>query len=511
MIRVLAFFLCVFSGTLATAQQEVIYHVVTRSFFDSNNDGIGDLKGVQQKLDYLQELGITTLSLAPIYQSEFYHNLYAADLEKIDPKYGTFKEYRDLIQEVHRRKMKLYQEIDLQFVSTKHLWFTDSFKNTKSIYSGYIYYTDVKNETPYLLPEIITYKNTKEQVVALNLKNAKVAAHVNKALKYWTDPNGDGNFYDGVDGFTLHNMTDKLDNSGKMGNLLKDFWNSLFTNLKKTNPKLQLLAQPANANSFGKELYAKAGADRVLAVKLRDAIVSFDKAKISKAADSTFLHLAADKFPVVYIENEDTGRFASATGMDAGKMRAGAALNLLMGGVPCVYYGQELGMKGEYLKGETDGNRIPVQQAFEWYADDNGPGMALWYKETGPWWDNRSMKPNDGISLEEEQKDLNSLWNYYKQLIHLKKMQPSLALGTYEEVRSDSDMIFSFTRTYKGEKMLIMINLSGTRQFTMLGVYDELRLDRLKLMLGAANIAFPRGGKGIELPPYAVQVWRFLP
>lgn len=507
MVRVLAFFLCVFSCTLATAQQEVMYHVVTRSFFDSNNDGIGDLKGVQQKLDYLQELGVTTLSLSPIYQSEFYHNLYAADLEKIDPKYGSFKEYRDLIQEVHRRKMKLYQEVDLQFISAKHSWFTDSFKNTKSAYSGYIYYTDLKNESPYSLPEIITYNNTKEKAVALNLKNAKVAAYLNKALKYWADPNGDGSFYDGVDGFRIHNMTDKFD---KMGNLLKEFWNPLFANLKKINPKLQLLAQPANANSFGKELYIKAGADRVLATKLREAIISFDKAKINKAADSTFLHLEADRFPVVYIESEATNRFASAEGMNAGKARAGAALNFLMGGVPCIYYGQELGMKGEYLKGETDGNGIPVREAFEWYTADNGPGMALWYKETGPWWDNRNMKPNDGISLEEEQKDPNSLWNYYKELIRLKKLQPAVALGTYKEIPNENNMVVSFIRTYKDEKVFVMINLANTKQFARIEV-DGMRLDKLKLLIGTANSAFPKGGNGIELSPYGVQVWRLLP
>lgn len=511
MLRILVLFLCVFSTAFATAQQEVMYHVVTRSFFDSNGDGIGDLKGMQQKLDYLQELGVTTLSLTPIYQSDFYHNLYVANPEKIDPKYGTFKEYRDLIQEVHRRKMKLYQEIDLQFISAKHEWFTDSFKNTKSAYSGYIYYTDIKNEKPFSLPEIITYKNTKEQVVALNLKNAKVATYANKALKYWTDPNGDGSFYDGVDGFRIHNIADKLDNTGKMSNLLKEFWNPLFANLKKINPKLQLLAQPVNTDSFGKELYAKAGADRVLATKLREAIISFDKAKIRKAADSTFLYLEADKFPVVYIESEDTNRFASGSGMNAGKIRVGAALNFLMGGVPCIYYGQELGMKGEYLKGDTDGNGIPVQEAFEWYTTDSGPGMALWYKETGPWWDNRSMKPNDGISLEEEQKDPNSIWNYYKDIIRLKKIQPSLALGVYEELQNDNDRVLSFTRTYKGEKALVMINLAGTKETATLEVNGKFRLDKLKLILGTPNSAFPRGGSGIELSPYGVQVWRLLP
>lgn len=161
MIRSIAIALCTFCITPLFAQHETMYHITTRSFFDSNGDGQGDLKGIQDKLDYLQLFGINTISLSPIYQSDFYHNLYAADIEKIDADYGVFKEYRDLIQNIHQRKMKLYQELDLQYVSSTHLWFTDSFKNTKSAYNGYIYYTDAKNEKPYLLPDVTTYKGGK--------------------------------------------------------------------------------------------------------------------------------------------------------------------------------------------------------------------------------------------------------------------------------------------------------------------------------------------------------------
>lgn len=510
MSRLLVFIFCIFSITTATAQREVIYHVVTRSFFDSNGDGHGDIKGIQQKLDYLQFLGVTTLSLSPIYQSDFYHNLYASDLEKIDPKYGNFKEYRDLIQYVHRRKMKLYQEIDLQYISTKHSWFTDSFKNTKSAYSGYIYYTDTKNEVPFSLPEITTYQNSKEKVVALNLKNAKVKEYLNKALAYWIDPNADGNFYEGVDGFLFHNMVDKLDKSGKMNNLLKDFWAPLFGNLKKINPSLQLTAIPADSNSFGTEYYTKANADRVMASKLRNAIVSFDKQTISKAADSTFSYLDKGKFPVVYIENEDTNRFASEPNMNAAKARAGAGLTILLGGIPFVYYGQEIGMEGEHLKEETDGNAIPVREAFEWYAGETGQGMAFWYKDTGTWWDNRSMKANDGVSLEEQDKDPNSLWSYYKELIRLKKLQPSLSLGTYNEISNTNDQVFSFTRTHVREKAVVMINLSGVEQNVNF-IGGDLNTDKLKLIFGTPNSDFVNAQRGIKLSPYGVQVWRLLP
>src|SRR6266487_1884580 len=86
--------------------QEVIYHVFQRSFFDSNDDDHGDLKGIEEKLDYLQDLGVTSILLTPLYQSKFYHNYFATDFEKIDGKYGTMEEYLSLVKAIHSRKMK---------------------------------------------------------------------------------------------------------------------------------------------------------------------------------------------------------------------------------------------------------------------------------------------------------------------------------------------------------------------------------------------------------------------
>lgn len=514
MIKTFALVLCSLCITPVLAQQEVMYHVTIRSFFDSDGDGNGDLKGIQQKLDYLQQFGINTISLSPIYQSDFYNNLYAGDLEKIDAEYGAFKEYRDLIQNIHLRKMKLYQEIDLQYISTNHLWFKDSFKNTKSAYNGYVYYTDAKNEKPYYLPDVTTYTNTKEQAVAVNLKNTKVQEYYTKVLKYWADPNGDGNFNEGVDGFRIVDMQDKIDNSGKTSNQLKSFYAPLFDAVKKVNPKLLIMAENYDTKTFGNDFYTKANVDRVLTAKLREAILSFDKNKINTAADSIFVQLPAGKYPVNFIEDENTVRTASLPGMNIGKIRVAGALSFLMGGVPCIYNGQELGMKGDELKTGTNGDKIPLQEAFEWSADESGEGMAFWYKDSGAYWDKRFAKPNDGISLEEQQKDDNSLWNFYKKLIRLKKMQPALALGNYREIRNTNDNVISFLRTYSNretemfERAVVVINLSGENQLVSLED-NEIRPGSFQLVFGTPNVKFTNQSRSITLTPYTVQVWRF--
>ena len=480
MIRSLVLVLCSLCFSPAFAQREVMYHITVRSFFDGNGDGLGDLKGIEQKLDYLKQLGITTISLSPIYQSDFYYNLYAGNLEKIDTKYGTFKEYRDLIQAVHRNKMKLYQEVDLQYVNAKHLWFTDSYKNTKSTYSSYIYYTDLKNDKPIYLTGIASSVN--EKAVAVNLKNAKVKEYYNQVLKYWADPDKDGNYNDGVDGFRIIDVQDKIDDSGKTGGQLKDFYNPLFSNLKKVNPNILLVAETSNSKSFGLDLYNKANADVVMSSKFRESILSFDKNKIRVAADSLFLKTTADKYPAVFIEDVNTTRLTSLPGMNAGKLKIAAALNFLLGGMPCIYYGQELGMKGEAPATGTNVDKI--------------------------------LETLDVSSVEKEQKDANSLWNYYKQLIRMKKLQPAIALGTYKEVVISNNNVLSFTKTYIDketatfEQALIMINLSGENQAVSLSNDNDLRIDLAKLILGTPNAEFQKHTKDVVLTPYAVQVWR---
>src|SRR5579859_3419842 len=229
--------------------QEVIYHVFQRSFFDSNGDGHGDLKGIQQKLDYLQDLGVTSILLTPLYQSDFYHNYFATDFEKIDPKYGSMDEYFALVKEVHRRKMKIYQDVEMQYVTQGHPWFKESRNNPGSKYSQYVFYLDSLNQKPlwiFNIPEILSFDGSKHQVPIVNMKNPEVRKYTFDVLNFWLDPDHDGKFEDGLDGFRLDHMMDNLDNMDKLTDLFKTFWTPLLTELKKTNPAITIIAEQAN-------------------------------------------------------------------------------------------------------------------------------------------------------------------------------------------------------------------------------------------------------------------------
>src|SRR6202007_2390518 len=131
-----------------SVKDEVIYHVFQRSFFDSNGDPQRDLNGLRSKLDYLQQLGVTAIQLTPLYESIYYHNYFAKDFYKIDPRYGTMRDYLLLVKAAHRRGMKIYLDMETQYVASDHIWFRESYNNPKSKYADYIVYTDKTNSTP---------------------------------------------------------------------------------------------------------------------------------------------------------------------------------------------------------------------------------------------------------------------------------------------------------------------------------------------------------------------------
>ncbi|HEX5151305.1 MAG TPA: alpha-amylase family glycosyl hydrolase [Parafilimonas sp.] len=496
-------------------QPEIIYHLFQRSFYDGNGDSQGDLNGIISQLDYLQDLGVTSILLLPLYQSVYYHNYFADDFEKIDEEYGSMQDFLHLVKAVHQRGMKIYLDMETQYVTEDHVWWKDSYGNLKSKYADYILYDDTAHTKPstivFGLNGLTGYNNTFKKITTVNLRSKKVLDYNFKLFKYFADPNNDGKFDDGVDGFRLDHMMDTLDNKPELANLFSGFWTPLFTGLKKVNPNLQFIAEQANWFSYGSEYFDKGNVDRVFAFGLQMAIASFDKKKIAETAASTFNRTPAGRAQVVFIENHDMKRFASTVNNNPDKEKIGAALNLLIGGIPSIYYGQELGMfgSGGFSKfNNTDGNDIPQREAFEWYKQDSGKGMAIWYKNSGPWWDSTNIKPDDGISFEEEKNDPNSLYNFYKTMIALHKTNKAIAYGDYVTIENNNKSVFTFMRSYKDEKVLVAINLSGSVQFADISPgQDKLLTRKMSSIYRNKEPENKSDVLSFELKPYAIEVW----
>lgn len=497
---------------------EVIYHVFQRSFYDSNGDLHGDLDGLRQKLDYLQDLGITSILLLPLYESLYYHNYFSGDFNKIDPEFGSMEDYLHLVKEVHQRGMKIYMDMETQYATEDHIWFKDSYKNPKSFYRDYILYNDSANTKPesiiFNLTELPGYDKTVRKVTTVNLYNEGIQQYNFELFSYYVDPNKDGKFDDGVDGFRLDHMMDDLDFKGRLTNLFEKFWKPLLHKLKRINPELKFVAEQADWRAFGFDYFEKGTVDRVFAFRLQQAIREFDKNKIAAMADTTFLMTPANKQHVVFIENHDMQRFSSAVNQNLSRMKIGAAFNLLIGGVPSIYYGQELGMTGSggFGKfGNTDANDIPMREAFEWYASDSGKGIAVWYKNTGPWWDSTNLKSNDGISLAEQKNDPNSLWSFYKKMIGLRKSNTDLINGGYQTLPNDNAQVFSFLRSEKNSGVVVVINLSDSNQTTVVNLGNSpLKANGKKLsnLHGGSEAVISANRFSIDLDPHSIQIWK---
>lgn len=482
---------------------EIIYHVCQRSFYDSNGDSHGDLNGLRQKLPYLQDLGVTSILLFPLYEADCYHNYFANNFEQIDPEFGTMQDYLDLVKEVHQRGMKIYLDMETQYVTSEHLWWKDAVGNLNSPYSDFILFEDDAHQTPatmvFDLRILNGYDGKVITATTVNLKSKKVLDYNIQLFSYFMDPNKDGKFDDGVDGFRLDHAMDHLDGKPTLTNLFAEFWKPLIQSLKDINPTINIVAEQANWSDYGFEYFEKAGVDRMFGFGLQQAILSFDKEQIIQNAEIIFNQTPQEKEQIIFIENHDIDRFASIE-TNFEKQKTAAALMLLMGGVPSIYYGQEIGMQGKvYSFGNIDGNDIGRREAFEWYAIGEGKGMSIWYKDTGPWWTNRNSKPNDGISLEEESRDPLSLYNFYKKMIQLRNSHLALSQGTYQNAPNSNQSVLSFYRISNKQKVLVIVNLSGEAQR-----YQMDQDVKNATNLQQTNASFE---KQIMLKPYEFQVW----
>ncbi len=463
---------------------EIIYHVMPRSFRDSNGDRHGDLNGFVEKLDYLEELGVTAILFTPLYESDFYHNYFATDYEAIDPEYGTKDEYIQFVKAVHAKGMKFVMDMETQYAPSGHPWFDDSYRNPGSEYSDFIYYSDASNEYPeqFLLPTrspLQPYRlwpGEERTIAYLDLNHPRVKAYMRDFFAYWVDPDGDGNFDDGVDGFRIDHIMDDLDHKGLFRNLYADFWRPIFDDVKAINPDIFIVGEQADWASNGLPMIEGSGADASFNFQMRFALeqnvyvkdmpngagVTLDAQRIHKAVQENAAIFHGPPYTVNFIENHDTDRWMSVTGGHAGQARAAAVLNLLLPGVPSIYYGQELGVTGEKKPWDYDADDIPMREAFPWTADADAPGVAAFYKDTGEAWDAsfyRTDAVND-FALPAQQDNPDSLWHHYRSLIALRKKHAALRRGDYEPVHLEDPRLMAFRRTYEDESMLVVINLS---------------------------------------------------
>ena len=444
-------------------ENQVFYHIFTRSMRDSNGDAQGDLKGIEQSLPYLKQLGVTSILLTPLYPSPFYHNYFASSFDGVDPEFGTMDDYTRLVRAIHARGMKLYLDEEFQYVATDHPWFKSALGNPASPYSDFFIFHGPNNSQPESAVFGITmakrFPGAETGITTVNLKSPKVKAWATNYLLSWVDPNHDGDFSDGVDGLRIDHMMDDLDNKHILTGLFDGFWKPVFARLRATNPRLTIIAEQYDWGDGG-DFLRRGGADAAFAFPLTAAIRSFDKAKIVAAIAKLDEAIPRGKTELTFVENHDMSRIASDPGITPEKLRTAATLMVLLKGTPSIYYGQELGMRGttrdEY---KSDEREIGVREAFRWSAKVEAPGQANWYKGSKGYWTGRFARDHDGISVEEEDRDPRSLLNHYRRLLKLRAAHRAFRSGPQRVVPSPRN-ILAVERTSSRERLLIVANLS---------------------------------------------------
>ena len=450
---------------LAKAGEEVFYHVFIRSFADANGDRIGDLPGLTDRLDYLRELGITSILLTPLQPSPFYHNYFATDFKAIEPAYGTMDDYYAFVRAAHAHGLKVYLDQEIQYVGEGHPWLEQSRGKPDAPFADFLLWRDAAHTEPEPFLDQARWEGYDGRHIAIamvDMNQPAVKQYFEELLLFWADPHGDGSGRDGVDGFRIDHMMDDLDNKGLATNLFASFWTPIFDTLRERRPGFRILAEQSDWG-YGENWLVEGDADLVFAFPLRGALIELDKPAIIETARKTAAITPDGKGQIVFLENHDTDRFMSLIDEDPARARVGAALALLMQGEPLLYYGQELGMRGITRTGTmSDSAHIPLREAMRWSADLAAPGSATWYQGDQPWWTDRYNRSDDGVSVEDQDADAASLLNWYRSLLALRQARPELRNGDQRFACPDSPDIVCLLRDSGGQRTLLLANLGTT-------------------------------------------------
>jgi alpha-amylase len=453
--------------TPAWFRDVVLYEVFPRSFYDANDDGIGDLKGVTAKLGYLQELGVGAIWLTPIFASPSYHGYDVTDHYRVNPDFGNEADLVELVRQAHRRNIRVLLDFVAPHTSDQHPFFKDAYGNLESRYADWYRWTD---------PLHVTYESFAgvQSMPTLNHDNPEVQDYLIGVAKYWMKT--------GIDGYRFDYVL----------NVPHAFWKRLRVELKAVSPDFLLLAEAwttvqAIKPYFDDEFDAafdfpvyhdiQGNQDRI-----GDSLLL---GKLAPQLMETNLNAEPILFPdgaqrVEFLNNHDTNRTMSEVQGDARRARLAATLLMTLPGTPMVYYGEEIGMSG--VKAPAPDYDKTRREPMDWYTAKTGPGMTTWYRPEGS-----NNQPNDGVSVEEEQGQASSLLEHYRALVALRNANSALRTGQRLALKQPGDSkVYAYLRRDAASAFLVVLNFGDQPELASLdlstaslaaGQYDAV--DRL--------------------------------
>lgn len=483
-------------------KEAVVYQVYWRSFYDSDGDGYGDLQGLIEKLDYIQHLGVNVIWLNPCYESPDKDNGYdISDYYRIMDKAGTMKTWETLLDEVHKRGIKLIMDLVVNHTSDQHPWFLESRSSKDSPKRDWYIWRDKPNNwRSYFTPSAWEYDETTGQYYFhsfaveqpdLNWKNREVREEIYKMMRFWLDK--------GIDGFRLDAIALLAKPEG-----FPDATNPYDIRYLTNNPGLHDYLREMNEQVFkhydiftvGEVAFVSpeeglkyVAEDRhelhtLFHFEVCDEMPSWDPLRFKQIQKRWYEALWGKGWNSQFLNNHDHTRQVTRYGNDkeyrveSAKL-LGTMLHTLPG-TPYIYQGEEIGMTGVRFSSIDDYNDIAMKNKYaEEVAKGRDPQEVLENLQplsrdnsrTPMQWDDSEhagfttgtpwikVNPNyKEINVKQALEDPNSVYHYYRKLIQLRKEHPEMVYGTFHDYTENEPYIYAYTRELDGSCLLIVLN-----------------------------------------------------
>ena len=487
----------------------VFYEIFVYSFCDSNGDGIGDLQGVISKLDYLQELGVNGIWFMPVHPSMSYHKYDVRDYYDIDPDYGTLADMEQLLAECDARGIRVITDLVLNHTGRDHEWFLTACDYLRNLPAGaepdaaecpyidYYYFSREPQQKWYWIDGSEWYYEGQfsPDMPDLNLANEALRADIKAIMEFWIGKGVDGFRLDAAKEFYSGSVTKNVEVLNWIQTtatsikedcyLVAEVWED-FSNVTNyyTSGITSLFNFPfGNANGKIPAVLRGAGSATTVA----------SYAKALAQADAAYLKSNPNYIDAPFLSNHDVGRIAGFVNRDELKMKMAGAMNIFMGGSCFIYYGEEIGMTGS---GNDPSKRAPMY----WNAERNN-GV------TNP--PTECELPEEYLlgSYEEQRYDDDSLYNYYRQAIAIRKALPVISHGrvTVEDALN-VNCISAHRKTWNDQACIILMNISADANAVDLSAYADwsmvasLSADGNEISVEDTQLILPAFGIAILIP-----------
>lgn len=483
----------------------ITYEIFVQSFADSNGDGIGDIKGMTSKLDYLQDLGVEGIWLMPMNPSPSYHKYDVADYYDIHPDYGTLNDFKNFVKEAHARNIKVVMDMVLNHSSSQNAWFKEALKDEHIKY--WDYYVWAHKDDPKVQPVTVTAADGTQRKVRsnwnvvpnsdylyfshfgrsmpdLNFDNPKLQQEVFKIGKFWLKDVG-------VDGFRLDAARHVFPDERASDN--HKWWEYFLQEMKTVNKDVYIVGEVwAPADVVGPYLKGipalfnfDMGGEIIKAVNEENGSLLVTK---HKEIEDFYTKINPDYVDATFLTNHDQNRVMSSVNGNVDKEKMALALLLTLPGSPYLYYGEEIGMLGK----KPDQN---IREPILWDQKENDKARTTWIKP-------RFSTDSTIIPATRQMSDNNSLFSYYKSFIKLRNTSYALTYGTIIPVNiKNNPSLCAFVRSDKRESLLVIHNLSGKIQ-TLKTPSD---LQDFKVIYFASKAAQTANGQ-VKIPPYSTVI-----